>query len=72
MPHTFGLLFLRNKENSPKPNKSLLVGSFSRDPGSGLAEVLALRCFLLRCWMASFLFELVGLPLCFVGFCSFL
>jgi hypothetical protein len=49
-----------------------VLGCFSHDPAGGLAEILA-RCFLLfRGWMAGFLFELIGLPLCFVGFRSFL
>jgi hypothetical protein len=52
---------------------SLLLGSFFHYPNSGLAEILA--CFFpLVLWgpVGRFLFELISLPLCFVGFCSFL
>ena len=45
---------------------------FPDDPHSGLAEVLAERFLLPRSWVAGLLFQLVGLPQCFVGFCALL
>ena len=51
----------------------LLSSFFFHDPHSGLAEILT--CFFpLVLWgtVGRFLFELISLPLCFVGFCSFL
>jgi hypothetical protein len=51
---------------------SLVFRSFSHDPGRGLPEVLAgLALFgrLLRTGVCS-LFQLIGLALCFIGFCA--
>jgi hypothetical protein len=49
-------------------------GHVLRLPLGGLVHVLASRFpFLVLCWATeSFLFELVGLSLCLIGFCSFL
>lgn len=51
--------------------KSLMASGFFHDP-HGLTEVLGGRFFLLWCWMAGLLFELIGLALRFVAFGSFL
>ena len=50
------------------------VRHFPDDPHGGLAEVLADRfLFPILCWTTgSLLFELIGLSLCFIEFCSFL
>jgi hypothetical protein len=50
--------------------KVLLLGRSFHDPRSGLAEVLAGRpLFPSLCWTASYLLvQLIGLPLCPVGF----
>ena len=50
------------------------VRHFPDDPHGGLAEVLADRfLFPMLCWTTgSLLFELIGLSLCFIEFCSFL
>ena len=50
----------------------LLFGSFSHDPGSGLAEVLPGFGLLRRLlWVGvCSLFQLIGLALYFIGFCT--
>ncbi len=55
-------------------SSSLVLGGFSHDSGSGLAEVLAGRClFRNLCWTAfHFAFQFISLPLCFIGFCTLL
>jgi hypothetical protein len=52
-------------------NRSLFLSSFSDDPSSGLAEILRFGLLrrLLRTGLCS-LFYLIGLALCFIGFCT--
>jgi len=62
----------RNAKYALKAWRLGLFRGFAHDPRSGLCEVLALRFLLHRAWVAGLLFELIGLPLCSVGFCAFL
>jgi hypothetical protein len=65
------------KAKLPEPpnfarNRLMILGSLSDNPRSGLAEVLAERFLLPRSRVAGLLFQLVGLPLRFIGFCTLL
>ena len=54
-------------------NELAFFRGLSDDPGSGLAEVLGGRCLLryLRWTALQFAFQVISLPLCFIGFCTF-
>jgi hypothetical protein len=64
---------LRKIYLSRSRNLRLVLCRFSHDPGSGLAEVLAGLALFGRLRWAGVCshFQLIGLALCFVGFCTF-